>query len=157
MRSRREHPTGKMEVHMSRLQLFDPDLNDPMEAMFRRLFWPARIESPIPSMSMRLDVAEKDGAYLIKADLPGVRKEDISIRIEGNLVHIEAQSRQEKETRGEGEKILRSERHYGTISRTLGLAEDVDDAKANARYDNGVLTLELPKRKGAATRRIAVQ
>lgn len=142
---------------MSRLQLFDSDLNDSMESMFRRFFAPTRFESGLPPMSMRLDVAEKDGAYLIKADLPGVKKEDISIRIDGNLVHIEAQSRQEKETRDEKEKILRSERHYGTISRTLGLAEDVDDAKANARYENGVLTLELPKKQGAATRRITVQ
>lgn len=142
---------------MSRLQLFDPDLSDPAEALFRRFFAPMRFESGTPPMSMRLDLSEKEGAYLIKADLPGVKKEDINVRIEGNVVHIEAQSRQEKEVKDKDEKVLRSERYFGTISRTLALADDVDESKANAKYDNGVLTLELPKKQGAAAKRISVQ
>ena len=142
---------------MSRLQLFDPELNDPIEAMFKRFMAPMRLDQPMPPMAMRLDVSEKDDAYIIKADLPGVKKEDINIRIEGNVVHIEAQAKQEKEVKSEDEKVLRSERYYGVLSRTLSLAEDVDEDKATARYENGVLTLELPKKTTSTAKHLTIQ
>ncbi|WP_338052439.1 Hsp20/alpha crystallin family protein [Rhodoferax sediminis] len=106
---------------------------------------------------MRLDLSEKDNTYVVKADLPGVKKEDINVRIDGNVVQIDAEVKQEKETKGNGNKVLRSERYYGNVSRTFSLAQDVDDTKAQAKYADGVLTLELPKKATAASKKLAVQ
>jgi HSP20 family protein len=102
-------------------------------------------------------VAEKDNAYEVKADIPGVRKEDINVRIDGNVVQIDAEVRREKEIKGNGDKVLRSERYYGTVSRTFSLADDVDDSKAEAKYADGVLTLQLPKKTTTASRKVTVQ
>lgn len=106
---------------------------------------------------MRVDVTEKDNAYLVKADIPGVKKEDINVRIDGNIVQIDAEVKREKETKGNGDKILRSERYWGNISRTFSLAQDVDDSKVVAKYADGVLTLELPKKATSETKKITVQ
>ncbi|HMA06545.1 MAG TPA: Hsp20/alpha crystallin family protein, partial [Ramlibacter sp.] len=82
---------------------------------------------------------------------------DINVRIDGNVVQIEAEVKREKETKGNGDKVLRSERYYGNVSRTFSLADDVDDSKAEAKYADGVLTLQLPKKTTAASRKVAVQ
>lgn len=94
---------------------------------------------------MSVDVREDDKAYTVHADLPGVKKEDIDVQIEGNMVHISAQSRQEREEK-EGEKVIRSERYVGRVSRTFTLTSDVDEATATAKFENGVLELILPKK-----------
>jgi len=106
---------------------------------------------------MRIDVSEKDNAYQVKADIPGVKKEDINVRIDGNVVQIDAEVKREKETKGNGDKVLRSERYYGNISRTFSLADDVDDGKSEAKYADGVLTLTLPKKTTVAAKKVTVQ
>jgi HSP20 family protein len=108
-------------------------------------------------LKMRVDVSEKDNAYEVKADIPGVKKEDINIRIDGNIVQIDAEVKREKETKEDGDKVLCSERYYGNVSRTFSLADDVDDSKAEAKYADGVLTLQLPKKATAAARKLTVQ
>ena len=138
------------------LQLFEPGFPEPFETAFRRFLSPARLWTEEPAMEMRLDISERDDAYLVKADLPGVKKEDISVRIDGNVVQIDAECRQEKETKAESGKVLRSERYYGALSRTFSLGHDVDDAKVDATYADGVLTLRLPKKAESAAKRIAV-
>ena len=105
---------------------------------------------------MRLDVSENDKAYIVKADIPGVKKEDINVRIDGNVVQIDGEVKREKETKGDGGKVLRSERYYGTVSRTFSLRQDVDEANADAKYADGVLTLELPKKASSAARKLTV-
>jgi len=145
---------------MSNLRLFDPTFpvfNDNFDAAFRRFFAPTKFETETPPLTMRIDVSEKDNAYQVKADIPGVKKEDINVRIDGNVVQIDAQVKREKETKGNGDKVLRSERYYGNVSRTFSLADDVDDAKAEAKYADGVLTLALPKRTTAASKKVTVQ
>jgi HSP20 family protein len=142
---------------MSNLRLFDPTFTDNFDTAFRRFFAPTAFESEVPELKMRIDVTEKDNAYEVKADIPGVKKEDINVRIDGNVVQIDAQVRREKETRGNGDKVLRSERYYGNVSRTFSLADDVDDSKAEAKYADGVLTLALPKRTTAASKKVTVQ
>lgn len=141
---------------MTRLSLFDPALGDNFESTLRRFFAPTPFEAETPALKMRIDVSEKDNAYEVKADIPGVKKEDINVRVDGNVVQIDAEVKREKETRSDGDKVLRSERYYGTISRTFSLADDVDDAKADATYADGVLTLKLPKKATAASRKVAV-
>jgi len=95
---------------------------------------------------MSVDVKEDDKAYTVHADLPGVKKEDIDVQIEGNAVRISAESRQEKEEK-EGEKVIRSERYIGHISRSFTLANEVDEENATAKFENGVLELTLPKKE----------
>ncbi|MEI6804285.1 MAG: Hsp20/alpha crystallin family protein [Burkholderiales bacterium] len=142
---------------MNNLRLSDPLFNDPFESVMRRFLTPSGFEAELPMLRMAVDVAERNGIYEVKADLPGVKKDDISVRIDGNVVQIDAQVNREKETKSKTDKILRSERYQGTISRTFSMAEDIDDAKVSAKFNDGVLTLELPKKATAATKKITVQ
>lgn len=131
---------------MSNIRLFEPTISDSLESMFKRFLAPTLaqtwVESDLSPLEMRIDIAEKNGTYTVHANLPGVKKEDIKVRVDGNLVQIDAESKQEKDIKEDGSKILRSERYYGAISRSFTVAQDVDDTKAKATYEDGVLTLE---------------
>ena len=142
---------------MTNLRLIDPLINDPFESALRRFFSPSMLESEAPALRMPVDVAERDGIYEIKADLPGIKKESINVRIDGNVVQIDALGTQDKETAPANQRLLRRERYLGNITRTFSMAEDIDDAKVQAKYADGVLTLELPKKASAAVRKIAIQ
>lgn len=142
---------------MSNLRLLDPVFSDNFDTALRRFFSPTLVDADAPQLKMRIDVSENDTGYTVKADIPGVKKEDINVRVDGNVVSIEAEARSEKETKGNGDKVLRSERYYGTISRTFSLAQDIDAARVQAKYADGVLNLELPKKAPADAARIAVQ
>lgn len=104
---------------------------------------------------IRIDVSESDGAYDVEADMPGVRKDDIDITIDGNQVSITAEARRESEKK-EGTREVRTERYYGQVFRSFTLPGEVDDAKAQARYEHGVLSLHLPKKENGQQRRIKV-
>jgi HSP20 family protein len=109
-----------------------------------------------PQMQIKMDVKEDDQAYTVHADIPGVKKEDIHVSIEGNQVSISAETRVEKEEK-KGEKVLRSERYVGKVARSFTLANEVDEAKAQAKYNDGVLELTLPKKAVSAARKLAIQ
>jgi len=141
---------------MTSLRLFEPALTDPIDTMFRHFIVPLRADKALDNLDIRIDVVEKDGTFKVRADLPGVKKEDINVRIDGNLVQIDAETKGEKEFKGEGGKVLRSERYYGTVSRAFTLAQDVDETKAVAKYEDGVLTLELPKKTTSESKRLTV-
>jgi HSP20 family protein len=104
---------------------------------------------------IRVDVSETDQNYLVKADIPGVKKEDIKVAIDGNQVSVSAEIKEEKEAGGAG--MLRSERYYGMQSRSFVLPQDVDEATALAKYENGVLHLTLPKKPGTGGKQLAIQ
>jgi HSP20 family protein len=104
----------------------------------------------------KMDVKEDDKAYTVHADLPGVKKEDIHVSIEGNTVAISAETRTETEQK-EGEKVLKRERTYGKVFRSFSLGSDIDEAAASARYNDGVLELVLPKKTAAASKRLTVE
>lgn len=104
---------------------------------------------------MRLDVTENDTAYLVKADLPGVDKNDIEISVEGNQVTISAEVKRHSEQK-EGDKTLCSERYVGKVYRSFSVPAEIDSAKADAHYEGGVLTLTLPKTGNGSGRRIMV-
>ncbi len=142
---------------MSNLRLLDPVFGDAFETSLRRLFPATPFEADAPQLKMRIDVTENDKAFTVKADIPGARKDDIHVHVDGNLVQIQAEVRSEKETRGNGDKVLRSERYAGSVARAFSLGQEVDAAKVEARYADGVLTLQLPKKGQADPRRIAVQ
>jgi HSP20 family protein len=105
---------------------------------------------------MKIDVAEKDGEYKVLAEVPGVKKEDIQVDIEGDVVSISAEIRAEKDVK-EGERVIHSERYFGKISRSFRLGQEVDQAKASAKYSDGVLELVLPKKTAASAKRVTIQ
>lgn len=109
-----------------------------------------------PDMQLKMDVKEDEKAYTVHAEIPGVKKEDIHVSIDGNLVSISAEVKNAKETK-DGEKVLRSERYYGKVSRSFKLAQDIDDNAANAKYTDSVLELTLPKRQNSANRRLTIE
>lgn len=102
-----------------------------------------------------LDVTEDDQNYLVRADLPGVNKDDIKVAIDGNQVSISAEIKAEQETSGAG--MLCRERQYGQMYRSLVLPQEVDDTNAQAKYENGVLQLTLPKKTGTSRRQLTIQ
>jgi HSP20 family protein len=101
-------------------------------------------------------VAEKNGAYHVSAELPGVKKEDIHVAIDGAQVTIEAEARREKEA-SKDERTLHSERAYGKLARSFTLPQEVDDSGAQAKFKDGVLELTLPKKAEAQRKQIAIQ
>ena len=112
---------------------------------------------PLPSASqIRIDVSESDAAYTVLAEVPGVGKEDIHVSIDGSVVTLRAEVKQQDRATS-GEKVLRTERYYGEVSRSFQLPSDIDEANAKARYDNGVLCLTLPKKISSAPQRLTVE
>jgi len=104
---------------------------------------------PLPSAAqIKVEVKENKDAYTVHAEIPGVAKEDIHVSLDGNLVTLEAEVKQQDST-GENENVLRSERYFGAVSRSFQLPQEIDQAQAKAKFDNGVLTLSLPKKLAA--------
>lgn len=140
-------------ANLTRYDPFETEL-EPFDDLFRGFFRPVRMDRELPQFKM--DVKENDKAYTVHADLPGVKKEDIHVSIEGNTVSISAETRTESEQK-EGEKILKRERTYGKVYRSFSLGSDIDEAAASAKYSDGVLELVLPKKVATASKRLAVQ
>ena len=105
---------------------------------------------------VKVDVTEKNGAYLVHAELPGVKKEDIQLTVDGSQVTLAAEIKREKDVT-EGERVLHTERVYGKVSRSFTLPQEVDEAAAQAKFADGVLELTLPKKTAAARKQIAIQ
>ncbi len=138
---------------------FDPFRLDPLRSIDELM----RDLSMLPTLGgfeaeagIRLDVEETDQSFLVKADMPGIKKEDIKVAIDGNLVTIEAQSAGETEEKQAG-KLVRRERYAGQQFRRLSLPQDIDDKVAEASYDNGVLSLTLPKKSGSVGTTLAIK
>jgi HSP20 family protein len=137
----------------SDLTRFEPFSDDFFRGFALSPFLRGSVQGAAPQM--RLDVKEDDKAYTVKADIPGVKKEDIKVSVDGNLVSINAEVKQEKEEK-EGTKVVRSERYFGSVSRSFTLAQDVDQNGAQAKYNDGVLELTLPKKTGGSKKTISV-
>jgi HSP20 family protein len=105
---------------------------------------------------VKVDVAEKNGAYKVTAELPGVRKDDIHVSIDGPQVTLEAEIKQEKEA-SRDERVLHTERVFGKVTRTFTLPQELDEAKAEAKFRDGVLELTLPKKAAAPRKQISIQ
>lgn len=104
---------------------------------------------------MRVDVKEDSDTYLVHAELPGISKEDIHVHIDGPVVSISAERKQEKEVK-EGERVLRTERYFGKVSRSFQLGQEVDETKSSAKFKDGVLELSLPKKAHEQARRLTI-
>jgi len=134
---------------------------DPLESSLGNMLGRVPVWLPTPDTrapaptQFRMDVTENDKEYRVLAELPGVKKEEISITINGNEVAVSAEVKQEKVVT-KGETVLRSERYYGKIERAFTLHHEIDDTSAEAKYTDGVLELTLPKKTVAAAKRLAV-
>ena len=130
-------------------------MDDMFERLNRSMMRPLLREGVELEPQIRMDVKEAEGKYLINADIPGVNKDDIHVTIDGNRISISAEVKQEKEAK-EGERMIRCERSYGMASRSFTLADEVDQSQIQAKYNNGVLELTLPKKPGAARKEIPI-
>ena len=142
-------------ANITRYSPFEDFFNDFGKGFFVRPFatpaFPAESE-----LKMKIDVKEDDKGYTVQADIPGVKKEDIQVDIDGDTVSVRAEMKQEKEEK-KGEKVVYSERRYGMVSRSFSLPTEVDDKAAKAEYKDGVLKLVLPKKaNGAGAHRISI-
>jgi len=106
---------------------------------------------PLPGPAqIKIDVKESDAAYLVNAEVPGVAKEDIHVTLDGSVVTLRAEIKQEDST-GKEHKSLRTERYYGEVARSFQLPVDIETAEASAKYENGILTLTLPKKRASGS------
>ncbi len=140
-------------TNLTRHDPFSTDLDDVFKGLFVR---PVRFGvEGMPELKIKLDVKADNDAYTIDAELPGVKKDDIHVDVDGNRVTISAEVKKESEDK-KGEELLRSERYYGKLERSFTLDSDVDEAKAQARYSDGVLKLVLPKKTRVSSKRLTV-
>ncbi len=129
--------------------------DDAFDDLFRGFLMRPSRAAELPETQIRMDVKEDDKAYLVHAEIPGVKKDDIEVTIDGNQVAISAEFKDEKEVK-EGIKVLRSERYQGKLSRAFLLGQEVDDTTAEAKYQDGVLELTLPKKHAEKAKRLAI-
>jgi HSP20 family protein len=114
------------------------------------------------AVEARVEVREDANGFTLLADLPGVKREDIQVSIDANVVTLRAEFKRELPAENGGDaaaklRVLRSERQYGAVSRSFALPNEVDEANARAKYENGVLTLSLPKKAAASARQLTVE
>src|SRR5687768_16860058 len=143
---------------MANVTRFDP-FNDLVDDLFkgflvRPVTYPGGAEAAAPRM--KVDVAEKNGAYAVTAELPGVKKEDIQVSIDGAQVTLAAEVKREREA-AQDERVVHTELVYGKLSRSFTLPQELDEAKAEARFKDGVLELTLPKKAAAQRKPISIQ
>jgi len=133
--------------------LFDEFFTD----FFARGGVPALRSGELPAaVRARMDVIDKNDQFEVLVDLPGVKKEDIQVSIEGSRVAITAESKSEKEEKN-GDRVLHSERFASSYARTFELPAEVTEQGAEASFDNGVLKLALPKRATVTSKRLAIK
>ena len=138
--------------NLTRYGLFDDVFNDFAKGFFLK---PMVMENQ-PELQVRIDVKEDKDAYKVHADLPGMKKDDIQVTVDGNVVTICAETKRSTEQK-DGEKILRTERYEGTVSRSFQLPYEIDMTAAEAKYQDGVLDLTLPKRAAAGGKQLTIQ
>ena len=139
---------------MTKLVNYDPlrELDAGMDEVFRGFFRPVRWEGAPAPVTIKMDVTETPVGYTVHAEMPGMKKEDINVEIEGNQVTLTAEVKREMEKK-EGEKLLRSERYYGNVYRSFTLPAELDETASVAKYADGVLELKLVRKTPAATGR----
>lgn len=132
--------------------------DDVFDNLFQGFLRPMRWESgqALQPSQIRMDVKETDDAYTVHAEIPGVKKDDIQVTIDGSQVTISAEVNKQQEEK-DNEKVLRTERYYGKVFRSFTLGQDVDENGAQAKYNNGVLELRLPKKATSSAKKLSIQ
>ncbi len=144
-------------ANMTRYTPFDETFDDLLKGFFvRPMAFEGQTQVHQSQVQLRIDVTEDENAYIVHAEIPGVNKDDINVTIDGNQVAISAEVKRNSEQK-QGERVLHSERYYGKVYRAFSLAQDVDEASAQAKYNEGVLELRLPKKAAVSARKLLVQ
>ncbi len=138
---------------MGRMSLYEP-FNEVFPELLRGFMTPTSTEQQ-EQLMIRVDMTESEKEYLVTAELPGVKKDDIKIDIDKNRLSISAEVRKESEEKEDG-RILRKERFYGSASRSFAFETDIDESAASAKVENGVLKVVLPKAASAVSKRLVV-
>ncbi|OGI39632.1 MAG: hypothetical protein A2140_08570 [Candidatus Muproteobacteria bacterium RBG_16_62_13] len=138
---------------LARWGFFGDDFDRVFEGLVRPPRWveEAQADDLVPAM----DIRERENEYVVRTDLPGVKKDDIQIALENGMLTITAESRSEKEEKEDGQ-VLRQERRYGKYVRSLRLGSQVDGNKLKAAYKDGVLELILPKAEAVKPKKFTV-
>jgi HSP20 family protein len=130
---------------------------DLFDDLFRGFFVrPVLSESGAAAPRIKVDVTEQDKAFKVLAEIPGVKKDEIQVSIDGDQVSISAEVRKEKDIK-QGERIVHTERYSGKVSRAFRLGYEIDEAEAQAKYTDGVLELTLPKKAASSHRQLTIQ
>jgi HSP20 family protein len=140
-------------ANIARFNPFDDTIDDLFRGFFVR---PISYEGANGAAQFRVDVSENDSVYTLRAEIPGVKKNDINVSIDGDTVAISAEVKNEKDVKN-GERVLRTERYYGKVYRAFTLGQPVDETSAAAKYAEGVLELTLPKKAAVQAKRITIQ
>ena len=142
---------------MANITRFDP-FSDVVDDLFKGFFVRPMVyegaQGGLPRV--KLDVSENNGGYVVQAELPGVKKEDIHVSIDGAQVTLAGEVKHEKDVK-EGGRVIHTERMYGKVERSFTLPQEIDEAKAEAKFTDGVLELKLPKKAAAARKSITIQ
>lgn len=131
--------------------------NDDFNSLFENFLQPTRWaqEEASQGIAPRLDVVERDNEFVVKAEMPGMKKDDIEVSLENGVLTITAETRSETEEK-EGDRVIRQERRYGKYLRSLRLGKEIDEKKVKASYKDGILELVLPKAEEVKPKKIAV-
>jgi HSP20 family protein len=140
---------------MSALTRFEP-FEDFVPDFFRR-FMPRGMPMLEPMQDIRVDIEEDDKQYVVRAEIPGAKKEDLRVEVDGNRVSIAAEIRKDREETKQKGRVLVRETYEGNVSRSFSLPQDIDDTRVGAKLDNGVLKLTLPKSEGSRNRRVTIE
>ena len=131
--------------------------NDDIASLFENFLQPVRWaeEEASQGMAPRLDVVERDNEFVVKAEMPGMKKDDIEVSLENGVLTITAETKSETEEK-EGDRVIRQERRYGKYLRSLRLGKEIDEKKVKASYKDGILELVLPKAEEVKPKKIEV-
>lgn len=139
---------------MANISLFDP-MSAQMSKLLQSFGLRPTLLDDDSRLQMKIDLSEDEKSYIVRADIPGVKKEDIHVEVDGNRVSISAETKSEKEQR-KGETVIHTERYEGKVFRSFALAGNVDESAVEASYKDGLLQLKLPKLAGGKSKRITV-
>ena len=140
---------------MANITRFDPfsvNLDDVFKSAFLR---PLRLDMDTPDMQVKVNVTRTDGAYKVDAEMPGVKKEDIQVTVDGALVTISGEVKKEKEEK-KGDQVIRSERYFGKVERSFSLPQEINEGQVEAKYSDGVLKLTLPLRERSKAKAVQI-
>jgi HSP20 family protein len=134
------------------------EIEDMFERYNRSIGWPHRGSQEIMASgdwSPRVDIAETDNEFIIKAEVPEIKKEDVKVTVDNGVLNIRGERKQEKEEKNK--KFHRIERYYGSFSRTFTLPDNVDEKNIEASFKDGMLNLQIPKVEKAKPKAIDVK
>ena len=140
-------------ANVTRYDPFGDLVDDFLKGFFVR---PITAEGATGAPRLKVEVSEQAESFKVQAEIPGVKKDEIQVAIDGDQVSITAEVRKEKDVK-EGERVIHSERYYGKVARAFRLGHEIDEANATAKYADGVLELVLPKKKTQSARQLNVQ